>query len=123
MAQSLNTRSDFATEAIAYLGFVEYGKIMVGDVAFEFFNDKNVEKNMQFPWTSIKKIEGDVSKNGKIGRQFIVVFHNNSRVRFSSKNAGTILKWARHYLGNDKIVRTASFMDTVKRAFTFKRKK
>ena len=46
MAQSLNTKADYSTEGIAYLGFAEYGKILIGDVAFEFYNDRNVEKNM-----------------------------------------------------------------------------
>ena len=38
---------------------------------------------MQFPWASIKRVEGDVSvsKNGKvkIGRQFIIVFRNEQK--------------------------------------------
>ena len=63
MAQSLNTKADYSTEGIAYLGFAEYGKILIGDVAFEFYNDRNVEKNMTFPWTAVARVEGDVSKS------------------------------------------------------------
>lgn len=48
MAQSLNTKADYSTEGIAYLGFAEYGKILIGDVAFEFYNDRNVEKKYDF---------------------------------------------------------------------------
>ncbi|MFK5283838.1 DUF956 family protein, partial [Lacticaseibacillus paracasei] len=80
--QSLNTKADYSTEGIAYLGFAEYGKILIGDVAFEFYNDRNVEKNMTFPWTAVARVEGDVSKSlkgeVKVGRQFSIVLQNGS---------------------------------------------
>lgn len=126
MAQSLNTKVDFTTTGIAYLGFAEYGKIMIGDRAFEFFNDTNVEKNMQFPWASIKRVEGDVSvsKNGKvkIGRQFIIVFRNEQKVRFASKESGTVLKYIRQYIGNEKVVRQKGFFDKFFSLFRRKKK-
>ena len=126
MAQSLNTKVDFTTAGIAYLGFTEYGKIMIGDRAFEFFNDTNVEKNMQFPWASIKRVEGDVSvsKNGKvkIGRQFIIVFRNEQKVRFAAKESGTVLKYIRQYIGNEKVVRQKGFFDKFFSLFRRKKK-
>lgn len=42
MVQSLNTKVDLTIKATSYLGLTNYGKIMVGDNAFEFYNDKNV---------------------------------------------------------------------------------
>lgn len=127
MAQSLNTKADFSTEGIAYLGFAEYGKILIGDVAFEFYNDRNVEKNMTFPWSSILRVEGDVTKNlkgqVKVGRQFSIVLQNGSKVRFSSKESGTVLRWMRDYLGNEKVVKSPSFLGTFKNAFKRKKKK
>jgi len=112
VAQSLNTKADFSTEGIAYLGFAEYGKILIGDVAFEFYNDRNVEKNMTFPWSSILRVEGDVTKT-----------LNGSKVRFSSKESGTVLRWMRDYLGNEKVVKSPSFLGTFKNAFKRKKKK
>ena len=41
MVQSLNTKVDFTIEATSYLGIASYGKVMVGDKAFEFYNEKN----------------------------------------------------------------------------------
>ena len=38
MAQSINTRVDVVVEATSYQGLTNYGKIMVGDKGFEFFN-------------------------------------------------------------------------------------
>lgn len=127
MAQSLNTKADFSTEGIAYLGFAEYGKILIGDVAFEFYNDRNVEKNITFPWSSILRVEGDVTKTlkgqVKVGRQFSIVLQNGSKVRFSSKESGTVLRWMRDYLGNEKVVKSPSFLGTFKNAFKRKKKK
>lgn len=127
MAQSLNTKADFSTEGIAYLGFAEYGKILIGNVAFEFYNDRNVEKNMTFPWSSILRVEGDVTKTlkgqVKVGRQFSIVLQNGSKVRFSSKESGTVLRWMRDYLGNEKVVKSPSFLGTFKNAFKRKKKK
>ena len=125
MAQSLNTKVDYNGKAIAYLGFPQYGQIMIGNRAFEFFDDRDVEKNMQFPWNSIKRVEGEVTKSFKgevrIGRQFYIVFANGQKVRFSSNEAGAVLKTIREYLGNDKVVKSPRFTRTI--ASVFKRKK
>ena len=44
MVQSLNAKAEYTTQGISYLGIgAKYGKILVGDQAFEFFNDNNVE--------------------------------------------------------------------------------
>ncbi|MDR0199382.1 MAG: DUF956 family protein [Streptococcaceae bacterium] len=113
--QSLNTRADLAVEAVAYIGFPKYGKIMVGDKALEFFNDKYVADNMQFPWASIRRVEGQVSKGGKIGRTFYIVLQNNNKIRFNSHDAGHILKLVREQIGNDKVVRIPSLGESFKK--------
>ncbi|WEV44830.1 DUF956 family protein [Streptococcaceae bacterium ESL0687] len=116
MVQSLNTRADYSGPAIAYLGFAKYGKILLGDQAFEFFNDRSLKDNIVIPWSQIKKMEGYVSK-GKVDRRFNIVLNNNSSVSFSSKEAGKILKIARDYLGNDKVVKGHTFLGTILSAF------
>ena len=42
MAQSINTRVDVVVEATSYQGLTNYGKIMVGDKGFEFFNTRMI---------------------------------------------------------------------------------
>ena len=42
MVQSRNTTVDYTVKGISYMGLSAYGKIMVGDRAFEFYNDRNV---------------------------------------------------------------------------------
>ena len=53
MAQSINTRVDVVVEATSYQGLTNYGKIMVGDKGFEFFNTRNVNDYIQIPWGEV----------------------------------------------------------------------
>ncbi len=40
MVQSINTKSELVIEGTAFMGMPAYGKIMIGDKGFEFFNEK-----------------------------------------------------------------------------------
>ena len=33
-----------------------YGKVLVGDEAFEYYNDKNVNDYIQIPWSEVTEI-------------------------------------------------------------------
>ncbi|HDU1249906.1 TPA: DUF956 family protein, partial [Listeria monocytogenes] len=50
MVQSINTKVDLTIDATAYTGLTDYGKIMIGDKGFEFFNSRDVRKFVQIPW-------------------------------------------------------------------------
>ena len=117
MVESINTRADFTTETVAYLGFPKYGQLMMGDKGMEFFSDRNVADNMTFPWNSILRVEGDISRSGKVRRQFYIVLQNQVKIRFSSKNAGKILSLFRNQLGDERVVRATSFLGTFTSAF------
>ncbi|GAB6692049.1 DUF956 family protein [Streptococcus uberis] len=104
MAKSMNTTVDFQTKATSYLGMGgKVGKILVGDKAFEFYNDKNVEDYIQIPWSSINQIGANVSRN-KVSRHF-EIFTDQGKFLFASKDSGKILKLARLRIGNEKVVR------------------
>ena len=53
MVQSINTKVDLVIEGTSHMGLTDYGKIMVGDKGFEFFDDRNLNKNIQIPWTEV----------------------------------------------------------------------
>ena len=125
MVQSLNTKTSTPFAAIAYVGLGSvYGKLLIGDKAFEFFNDANVEDAIQIPWDTIYHVEGVVSRSNKIGRQIVVVLNrqgNSKRqnhLRFSSKESGKILKLVREQLGNDKVVKAPTIIRTLINKFT-----
>lgn len=120
MVQSLNTKTSSAFPAIAYVGLGSvYGNLLIGDNAFEFFNETNVEDAIQIPWDTIDHVEGVVMKNHKIGRQFVIVLlpqgrsKRHNHLRFSAKSSGTILKLVREQLGNDKVVKLPTVTDKI----------
>ena len=62
MAQSLNKTVEFHTTGVSYLGVGgKVGKILVGNAAFEFYADANVEDYIQIPWQEIDQIGAKIS--------------------------------------------------------------
>ena len=43
MAQSLNSKVDLTIKATSFAGLSTNGNVMVGNKAFEFYNERNVE--------------------------------------------------------------------------------
>ena len=119
MAQSLNKNVELTTTAVSYLGLGgKVGKILLGNAAFEFYPDRNVENYIQIPWESIEKMGANVSKK-KVSRHF-EVFTPNGNFLFASKDTGKILKVAREHIGNDKVIKLPTLIQTI--GSKFKRK-
>ncbi len=116
MAQSQNTKIEFQTTGTSYLGIGgKVGKFLVGDKALEFYADTNVEDYIQIPWDTIHQIGANVSGK-RISRHF-EVFTNKGKFLFASKDAGTILKYARNHIGNEKVVKLPTLIQTIGQFF------
>lgn len=116
MAQSINTTIELQTTGVSYLGLgSKVGKFLLGNKGLEFYNDRNVEDYIQIPWTSINQIGANVSQN-KVSRHF-EVFTNQGKFLFASKETGKILKVARHHVGNEKVVKLPTLLQTIGRKF------
>ncbi|EKA06635.1 MULTISPECIES: DUF956 family protein [Streptococcus] len=116
MAQSLNQVIDLQTTGTSYLSISgKVGKFLVGDQALEFYPDVNVEQYIQIPWSSIQQIGANVSGR-KISRHF-EVFTDQGKFLFASKDSGAILKIAREKLGNDKVVKLPTLIQTIGQKF------
>ena len=112
MAQSLNQVIDLQTTGTSYLSISgKVGKFLVGDQALEFYPDVNVEQYIQIPWSSIQQIGANVSGR-KISRHF-EIFTDQGKFLFASKDSGAILKIAREKLGNDKVVKLPTLLQTI----------
>ncbi|EIC77062.1 MULTISPECIES: DUF956 family protein [Streptococcus] len=112
MAQSLNKVIDLQTTGTSYLSISgKVGKFLVGDQALEFYPDVNVEQYIQIPWSSVNQIGANVSGR-KISRHF-EVFTDQGKFLFASKDSGAILKIAREKLGNDKVVKLPTLLQTI----------
>ena len=116
MAQSLNQVIDLQTTGTSYLSISgKVGKFLVGDQALEFYPDVNVEQYIQIPWSSIQQIGANVTGR-KISRHF-EVFTDQGKFLFASKDSGAILKIAREKLGNEKVVKLPTLLQTIGQKF------
>lgn len=114
MAQSLNQVIDLQTTGTSYLSISgKVGKFLIGDQALEFYPDVNVEQYIQIPWSSIQQIGANVSGR-KISRHF-EVFTDQGKFLFASKDSGAIFKIAREKLGNDKVVKLPTLLQTIEK--------
>lgn len=121
MVQSLNTKVDLTIAATSFMGLNEYGKLMVGDNAFEFYNDRDQRKYIQIPWEEVDYVVASVMFKGKWIPRYAIQTKKNGTFSFSSKEPKKVLRAIRVYVPEERLVRSLSFFDVLKRAFTRKR--
>lgn len=124
MVQSLNKKVDLTIIATSYLGMANYGKVLVGDEAFEYYNDKNVNDYIQIPWSEVTEIMASVMFKGKWIPRFAVVTKNNGNFIFSTRDNKKTLRAVRNYVDPNNMVRSLSFFQVISRGLKslFKRK-
>lgn len=116
MIQSLNTKVDLVIDATALTGFTEYGKIMIGDKGFEFYNSRDSRKYIQIPWEDVDKVIASVLLKGKWIPRYAIKTKKNVTYIFSSKEPKKVLRAVRKYVEPNHMVNSLSFFDVVKRA-------
>jgi len=112
MAQSMNSSVDLTCPATSFSGMATYGNLMVGNVALEFYNERNPEDYIQIPWTEVDHIAAEVV--GKKITRFAVFIKQGGHFGFSTRDNKATLRAARVYVGEDKLVRSPSFTDVIK---------
>lgn len=124
MVQSLNTKVDLTMNATSYLGVAEYGKIMIGDKGFEFYNDRDARKFVQIPWEEVDVVIASVMFKGRWIPRFAIRTKKNGTYSFSAKHPKEVLRAVRKYVDPSHMVRSLSLVDVVKRGVIgiFKRK-
>ncbi|MEX2805325.1 DUF956 family protein [Streptococcus sp. H31] len=118
MAQSINTKVELTTTGVSYLSIGgKVGKFLLGDRGIEFYSDKNVEDYIQIPWANILSIGANVTgRKNTISRHF-EIFTDRGKFLFASKDSGKILKIARDHIGNNKVVKLPTLMQTIGQFF------
>lgn len=115
MIQSINTDVYLVKKGTAHFGFPEYGKIMIGDKGFEFYTDRDVSKFIQIPWDEVDYVIVSVVFKGKWIPRYAIQTKANGKFIFSSKNPKEVLREIRDIVGHDRVVRSLSFFDVLKR--------
>ncbi|WP_412988752.1 DUF956 family protein [Pediococcus siamensis] len=115
MPQSINTKVDLVAEGTSFLGMTDYGKIMVGNRGFEFFNDRDVRKFVQIPWGEVDYVIVSVVFKGKWIPRFAIRTKKNGTYSFAAKDPKKVLRAIREYVDPSHIVSSLGVWDVVKR--------
>lgn len=122
MVQSLNTKVDMVLKGTSYLGMNDYGKIMIGDKGFEFYNDRDIRKFVQIPWEEVDYVIASIMFKGKWIPRYAIQTKTNGTFTFSSKQPKIVLRTINKYIDSKYMVRSLSFFDVVKRGIKSFRK-
>jgi hypothetical protein len=123
MVQSLNTKIDLTVKATAFTGLSEYGNIIIGNKAFEFYHQQDPRKYIQIPWNEVDYVIASVLLGGRWIPRYSIQTKKNGTYTFASKEPKKILKAIRVYVDGQKMVRSLGFFDVLKRAFFHKKNK
>lgn len=114
MAQSLNTKVDLTVPATSFMSLASYGSMMLGDRALEFYNERNVEDYIQIPWNEIDHVAASVMFGGRVIPRFAVFTKSNGTYSFSTRDNKATLRLVRDHIGNENVVRSATFLGVVR---------
>lgn len=114
MVQSMNTKVDLISNATYFVGLSSNGKIMIGDKAFEYYDDRNPNNYVQIPWDQVDLVIAAVYFNKWIPR-FLIRTKHNGQFRFSARNNKKVLRAVREYVLADHIVRSLTFFQVLRR--------
>lgn len=114
MAQSQNTKVDLTLRATSFMGLAEYGNMMIGDRALEFYNERNVEDYIQIPWDQIDHIAASVMLGGRVIARWAVFVKGGSSYSFSTRDNRAALRAIRDHIGAEKLVRSATFLGVIR---------
>ena len=119
MVESLNSKVEIVVDGTSYAGFAQYGKIMIGNAGFEFYDDKKVSNFVQIPWEEIESVTVSVLFGGKWIPRFSIKTKSDGSFIFKA-----VLRAVRSHIGKEKMYRSLSFFQVIKRGTSalFKKK-
>lgn len=112
MAQSMNSTVDLTIKATSFHGIGTYGNVLVGNAAFEFYNERNPEDYIQIPWEEIDHIAAEVV--GKRITRFAIFIRQGGHFSFSTRDNIKTLRAVKQYVPEDRLLRSESFFDVLK---------
>ncbi len=123
MAQSMNKTVDLAVRGTWFRAMSTYGKVMIGDEAFEFYNEKNVEDYVQIPWDQVTYVVADVHFKGKYIPRFSIRTKKDGEFIFATKDPKRTLRAIRKYVPADHMRKALGVGETIVRFFSRGKKK
>lgn len=124
MVQSMNSQVDLTEDGTSFLSLPSYGKIMVGNHAFEFYNDRDPKDYIQIPWEEVDKVIASVMFKGKWIPRFSIRTKHNGTYIFAAKQPKRVLRAVGKYIKPENMVRSLTFFQVMRRGLaTFRKKK
>lgn len=118
MAQSQNTKVEFTIRATSMHGLTTYGNVLVGDKAFEFYNERNPEDFIQIPWDEVDYVSAEVLPGKHIAR-FAIFTYKNGRFIFSTRDNKATLRAVREHVPADRLLKSLNFFQIVGHGIMF----
>ncbi|WEV71162.1 DUF956 family protein [Lactobacillus sp. ESL0785] len=117
MVKSRNTKVDLTTSATWFRGIATYGKAMVGDRAFEFYNDHNLNDYVQIPWVEVTYVVADVHFHGRYIPRFEIRTRTSGTFIFSTRDNKKTLRAIRQYLPASHLRQALGLWQKLKQRF------
>ncbi|WEV39569.1 DUF956 family protein [Lactobacillus sp. ESL0684] len=118
MVKSSNAVSELSISATWFRGVATYGKVMIGDHAFEFYNDRHLEDYVQIPWDEITYVVADVHFGGHYIPRFELRTKSNGTFIFSTRKNKQTLHAIRNHFPADKMRKSLTLWQKIKANFT-----
>ena len=113
--QSLNSSVELLIDATALNGLGQYGKIMIGNKGFEFYDERDCHKFIQIPWEEVDVVIASIMLKGKWIPRYAVRTKKNGTYTFASKDPKLVLRTIRNHIEAERIVKSLSFFQVVAR--------
>lgn len=121
MAQSMNTKALLTVKAECFNTVDNYGTIMLGDKAFEFYSSRNPNRYIQIPWDDIAWVRAVVVNKKYFGR-YIIETKSGESFSFAGKETKKVLQTIAQFVDPDHIVHATTLMRRMKNSL-FKKSK
>lgn len=115
VVQSQNTRVDLKMPGHCFMGLASTGNIMIGDKAFEYYNEKNVHDYIQIPWEEVDYIAASVY--GRSIRRFAIFTKENGHFTFGARDNKAMLRAITSYVPAEKMFRSLGLFAVIKKGF------
>ncbi|MBA1392528.1 DUF956 family protein [Lactobacillus sp. XV13L] len=117
MVESSNTTVELTTSATWFRGVATYGKAMVGNKAFEFYNERNIADYVQIPWAEVTYVVADVRFGGRYIPRFEVRTRKNGAFTFSTRNNKKTLHAMRSHVPAERMRQALGLWQKIKGKF------
>ncbi len=115
MVQSINSKVDLVMAGTSYMGLTDYGKIMIGNKGFEFFNERDVNKYIQIPWDEVDKVIASVMFRGRFIPRCAIQTKKDGTFSFAAKDSKKLLRAMQKYVAPQNMVRSLTFFQVLRR--------